>query len=414
MTVFRSMFINTVARSLSEIITRLGSAVFWVIVARNVGSIGLGSLAFALSLFGLFGNLSNLGLDAVIIRDVAQKRNRSGQYFGHSLILGIFSSMVFAVIMMLTAKLIRPSEQSISSSYILALALIPSSVFYWSRTILFAMEKMSYVALARTVESLFKVGATVAVVLMDKGIIGIAVVLSMSKLLSAFICYLYAVKKAVIPEWALKKKFFQYLLQNIPSFSLIAIFNSLFWSLSVVMLTKLQGEVAAGIFSAAFKIVDVILAMALAYGQALFPVAARISRTDPDFFEQLCQKSIKTIAALTTVIAVTTFLFADKIILTVYGAEMAAAVPVLQTIIWILVPFAIVPVLAYALTSHILQRYDLMANLCSCITIALLNIILIPRYNAMGAGVALLVSCIVFMIIELYWVEKRLFRLVKI
>jgi O-antigen/teichoic acid export membrane protein len=408
------MFVNTIARSLSEIITRLGSAVFWVLVARNLGTTGLGSLAFALSLFALFGNLSNLGLDAVIIRDVAQKQHQSGRYFGHSLILGIFSSMLFAVIMMVSAKLIHPSAQSVSSTYILALTLIPSSVFYWSRTILFAVEKMRYVAVARTVESIFKVGAGAVVIAMDRGIVGIAIVVSLSKVLSALICYLYAVKKAVIPEWTLKKEFFQYLLQNIPSFSLIAIFNSLFWSLSVIMLTKLQGEAAAGIFSAAFKLVDVILAMALAYGQALFPVAARMSRTDPVFLKQLCQKSIKYISILTTLIAVTTFLLADKIILVLYGAEMAAAVPVLQTIIWILVPFAIVPVLAYALTSHILHRYDLQANFYSCITIALLNVILIPRYDAMGAGVALLISCVVFMFIELYWVEKTLFRVVRI
>jgi len=85
MSMLRSIITNTAARSGAEIANRLGSAVFWVFVARYVGAAGLGSIAFAMSLFTLFEILATMGLGSAVIRDVAKQKNRAGLYFGQTL-----------------------------------------------------------------------------------------------------------------------------------------------------------------------------------------------------------------------------------------------------------------------------------------------------------------------------------------
>jgi len=285
-------------------------------------------------------------------------------------------------------------------------------VFHWSRTLLYAAEEMKYVTIARMIENLFKVGAGAMVLALGHGLTAVVLVVAASKVLSCLVCCFYAVRQVAVPVWRAKLEFVRYIIHQAPAFSLIAVFNSLFWSLSVIMLTRLQGEASAGVFSAAYKLVDMFLALSIAYGQALFPVASRISRDQPLFFRSLVRKSVKYISLLTTGLAGGLFIFAAKIIEVLYGPGMEAAVPVLQVLAWVLVPFAIVPVLAYALTSNMLHKRDLAANFYSCITVFFLNAVLVPSHGALGAAVALLASCVLFMAIEFYWVERQLFHVV--
>ena len=187
MTILRSIIANVAARSITEIITRLCSAIFWIFIARSYGPAGLGSLAFGLSLFALFETISTLGLSSVVIRDVARFRERAGAYFGHTLLLGFFAAVIFMVLMILTAGLIRPGHASLFTAVVMAVALLPASGFYWSKAILSAAEKMSYIAIARTAENIFKVGAGLAAVMSGLGLRSVIVILAISKMISFII-----------------------------------------------------------------------------------------------------------------------------------------------------------------------------------------------------------------------------------
>ncbi len=408
---FRTMIKNTIARSVSEVFSRLGSAVFWVLVARSLGATGLGTLAFGLSLFALFSNLSYLGMDAVLIRDVARKKSNAPRYFGHMLLMGLASSVVFMTVMVVAAVFLGTPKVSLHTVMIMALAMAPASVFQWSRAVLFAFEKVKYVTVARALENLVKVCIGLFVLMMGYGIYAVVFVVVASKITGAVVAFRFAVRKGAAPRFKFDRALVTYFSGLVPQFSLISVFNSFFWSMTVIMLTKFQGEAQAGIFSAAYKIVDVCLSFAFAYGQAFFPVVSRMSATGSDTLRFLCRKSIKYTTLLTLAIAAGTLIVADKIIFILYGAEMSAAIPVLRILVWILVPFAIVPMLAYALVSHNLQSRDLYANITASVVLFAVNIILLPRFGAIGAAVSLFIGCSVFMLIEFFWVSKRLFKI---
>ena len=88
MTILKSLVKNTFARTMTELINRFGAAIFWVLVARQLGASALGALAFAMSLFSFFLTVSTLGLGSVVIRDVARDRKKAGAYFGQTILFG--------------------------------------------------------------------------------------------------------------------------------------------------------------------------------------------------------------------------------------------------------------------------------------------------------------------------------------
>ncbi len=411
MTILKSMVANTAARSVTEIVNRLGAAIFWIFIARYLGSYGLGSLAFALSLYNLFSTISTLGLNAVVIRDVSRDHSKAGQYFGHTMLFGIISSLAFAGLMILAAKLIHPEKDTLFITILMAIAIVPTSGFIWSRAMLSAAEKMGYIAIAKSAENIFKIALGLFFLLNGSGIRTIALVVMASKIVSFGVCFYYANAHVVHPQWKIKRVLVNYLIKQVPSFSLIAIFNALFWALTVILLTKLKGEAEAGLYSAAFKFVDICISFAAAYGGALFPVSSRILKTDPDMFEKLFKKSIKYISLFTIAVAAGTNILAPNLINWLFGPDMYDAIPVLQVLIWLIVPFSLIPVFAYSLINNHLQNKDLIANSLATASVLLLNLLLIPRFSALGAGIATLAACIVFFLVEFYWVEKELLSL---
>jgi len=411
MNIVKSIISNTAMRTFTEIVNRVGSAIFWVLIARKLGVSCLGSIAFAMSLFTLFSSISTLGLGTVVIRDVARDRGKAGQVFGQILKLGLFLSILFSAIMIGSVLIIRPGPESMYAAVVMAFAIIPASGFYWSKSILSAAEKMGYIAISRTAENVFKVGIGLVLLFSGAGIREMILVFLFSKVVSFVICYSYAVDRVAQPIWHYEQSIFKYLLKQAPSFSLITVFNSLFWSLTVIMITKLKGEAEAGIFTAAFKLVEFCISVSLAYGQAFFPVVSRFAHKNYKVFESLSKKSIKYISIFTIAVAAGTTVMAPQIIKLIYGTTMVEAIPILRISIWLIIPFGIIPVLAYSLISQNMQKLDLTANIAATVVVFFANLVLLHYMGTLGAAVAILQAGLVFFAVEFYWVTKRLYRL---
>ena len=411
MSTLQSIVKNTAARMSTEIVNRLTSAVFWVLIARYLGASGLGMLVFGMSLLALFNTLSSLGLGAVVTRDIAQQREKCSIYFGTGIILGGTCSILFVGIMSLIGSFVSPDPVTMRVVIFLSVALLPTSLFYWSKAVLSAIEKMEYIAYARIVENGFKIITGTALLLRGHGVEAIAIVIVLSRVIAAMMCFSFALRQGGKPDFHIDKQILSVLLHNVPTFASTSLLNSLFWSSTVIVLTHFHGAAEAGIFSATFKLVDVCLSISFAYGQALFPVTSRISVQAPELFVQLCRKSIKYITMFTLAVAAGTTVLSERIIVLIYGNGLAEAAQALRLQIWILVPFGMVPVLAFALVSKHYQKQDMHANAIAALSLLVLNFVLVPKYGVIGASMALLLGSTIFFISEYLFVSARLFRI---
>ena len=405
MTIFKSLVKNTFARTMTELINRFGAAIFWVLVARQLGASALGALAFAMSLFSFFLTVSTLGLGSVVIRDVARDRKKAGAYFGQTILFGSGSAFVLALVMILVALFIKPNPKTILAAAIMAAAIVPASWFYWSKSLLSAMENMQHIAIARFGENLFKVVVGISLLFYGGGVLMMAMVIALSKLVSAVIAFVLASRLAR-PEFKIRRDILAHLYHLTPSFSMIALFNSLFWAAPVIILTRFGGESQAGLYSAAYKLVDMVVTFAHAYGQALFPIASRTARQDAAAFRTLFLKSIKYVSILTLAVAAGISVLSTEIVAVIYGADMAEVAGVLRVLIWMSAPFAIVPILAYSLMSHNRQISDLIGNIAAAGTVILLGVFCSASFGALGMAWSVVAACVVFWSVEFFSVQR--------
>lgn len=409
MTIAQSLLKNTLARIITEMINRLGSALFWVGVARTLGFDALGLLTLGLSLFSFFHTVSTLGLGSVVIRDVAREHSRAGVYFGQTVLFGCALAVPAALVMFGCAGLSYSSPSTKMALGLLATALLPASLFYWSKTLLCAGEQMPYVAVARLAENIFKVAVGIAVLVWWNGdVVRMATVIFFSKVISALTAFSFAFRYAR-PVWRIDITLLKYLGQMTPAFALTAMMNSFFWTAPVIILARAAGEQQAGLFGAAYKLVDMVVVFILSYGQALFPVASRSLGQNKQQFRTIINQSIKYAVILSLPIAVVLSRFAPHIIHLVYGENSASAGPVLRLLSWMIVPFSMIPVLAYALVSQHQQKLDVLANILAALSVAVLGLLLTPRYGALGAAGSILGATCIFWIIEWMSVRAKIF-----
>ena len=399
-----SLIKNTTARSLAELFNRIGSAVFWVMIARMLGVQALGSLAFALSLLTIVMTIPKLGLGTVFIRDISQRRGKENLLFGNMLIFG-FSASLFAILVMnLVLRFLSVDDASREIVMILSCAIPFICGFYWSQSVLWAKERQGYIALARLAENSIKVGVGIAFLLMGHGIVSLAVLIVASKSVSFFLCYLFA-SRFIQPRFTLRTAIFRRYFSRVPVFALISLFYDGFMASPVIFVAHFSGEAAAGLFSAAFKLVDILVFITHAYGQALYPVLSRL-RDKYAQFSLLLTKSLKYMLLFTLGIASGGYLLAGEIIFMIYGPSMAQAVPVFEIIIWSLVPFGCIPILAFSLISHHLEKYDCIANMAGFFVLAALMLIYLPVHGMISAAWAFIISTVLFFVIEFIFVSK--------
>ncbi|MBN1543395.1 flippase [candidate division KSB1 bacterium] len=403
-----SLLRNTGARSVAELTSRAGSAVFWVLVVRYLGQSALGSLAFGLSLFAMTLTLAKLGLGTVLIRSIADRPQVGSRLFGNGLLLGFVASIFAGGLMLIGAQMLAVQAETRIVVSILAAAMPFAAIFYWSQSLIWSAEKQGYIAIARFAENTAKIIFGLAVLLSGKGLIELAWVILISKIISCFVGLFFAWRIAP-PDFHPDKTILRSFVGRIPVFAFISLFYDAFVSMAIVLITHLHGEAEAGLFGAAYKLLDILIFMTHAYSQALFPILAR-TKDNRQLLTTLLKKSIKYLWIFTLAAAAGAAVLAEPLIHLIYGSDLSAAVPVFRVLILSLIPLAMIPVFAYTLVSQKLERFDLLANAIGCGLLMLIGLLFIPRYGAVAAASAQVIAAFGFLVVE-YFAVKRLLPL---
>jgi O-antigen/teichoic acid export membrane protein len=119
---------------------------------------------------------------------------------------------------------------------------------------------------------------------------------------------------------------------------------------------------------------------------------------------------LKNITTCGLLICICAVMFAKTIVFLFFGKEFMGAVIPLQISIWAIIPFSINTVQMSLLTASRNQNILYVGNGCCLIVSAIMGIILIPRYGAIGASMAIIISSITLVLVNAYFLRDRIGR----
>ena len=402
---------NTFFLSVAQIINPILSMFLILVLSRKLGPEGLGIYTTVLTLFTFFSLFSALGLNSYIVREISSTRSKAEKIFLNSFYLGTISSLVFCILMVFTAFILGYSSILLNASIIMATALFFATISIFTQSMLQAFERMEYCSTILIVETIIKVVGGIGVVLAGYQIFHVICIVVLAHVISMFLGMYFVNKHLFKLRIHFEHDLLRKMIKEIPIFFMLSVVVMVYWQIDILMLSKMKGMVDVGYYSAAYRFLTIGIGLTNCYIAAIFPVISRFYVESKNNFQQSCVSSIKYLSITIIPVAVITTYLSKDIIRLFYGDEFIVSAQTLQILIWTLVLFPAANILGNGLVASHQQKIDLLISVLSACFNIVLNLILIPKYSHVGAGIATLLALTFFVILQQIFVRRVLFKM---
>lgn len=382
---------NVIWIILSKLIKAVLVLIVTMFTARYLGPVKYGLLSYAASLVAFVTPIMQLGINSTIVYELKRTPHDEGEILGTSVVMCFISSILCFLGLISFIFIVNAGEkETIIVCALYGVLLIFQSfdiVQYWFQSKLLSKYVATTMIFSYTVLAFIQF----YLLLKQKSIYLFAITNSIdSFLLSSILVFLY-VKKAS-QRFKFSIKMCLRIFSKSKYYIISSIMITIFAQTDKVMLTLMCGTSANGYYSAAVTSAN----------STAFIFAAIIISFRPIIFESktisqtLFESNIKTLFSLvvySSLFVSLIFTFFSKIIIALlFGSEYFAAIPALRIIIWYTTFSYLGTIRDIWLLAEGKQKYIWVVNMIGAFLNVILNFVLIPRINIIGAAVASLMT----------------------
>lgn len=389
------------------------SILLWLVLARWREAAEVGRFTVAISIYLTFVALCSLGLGPYLVSEITRRKEQQGAHL--SLIASaaafLFSaSLGFAALMCVTGWIVSDTREVQFTTALLSLALLPTGLIVTAEAVFIANGKTRVIALANTVENVFRTLLPLLLVLAGYRLAWIGLSFVGARVLACLV-YALAARGAWSHLLSAQRKEIVALGKAMPTFAGITIFSAIHWQVAAILLGRFGSEVAAGHYGVASRFLVPVAVLLASYTSVLQPEATRLAAVSLTALGMFLSRYLRLVLILALPFAVGTGLLAREALTWLFGAQYADAAGVLGLLSASAVPLCLVMIVARGLVATNHQRVDLLGNVAGVLTCGLLCLWLIPRFGATGAAAAHLLSMMMLAGIEIIYAARYLFRI---
>ncbi|WP_440947235.1 flippase [Methanosarcina sp. T3] len=411
MTTPKTIAKNTFFLILAKVVGMILGLSYVMYVARYLGADRYGVLSFALSFTAISSIILDLGFGILTAREVSRDRSLGNRYLGNILpVKFIVSIIVFGLVFNALNLMNIPQETKLVIYLILIYTILTSynSLF---QSIFQAFQEMKYISIGQILNNLFMFIGGMILIYNKSDVVEFALLYSVVSFVVLGYSSFYCFRKFIKPTLSVDIKFLKKIAPEALPFSATIMISVLFFHTDIVMLSAIKGNEITGLYDSACKIILVIVSFAEVFIYAIFPAASELFLSSKNSLELLLEKSSKYLCILGFPAAFGIILLSNEIIRLIYGDGFIEASKVLQ-ILGLYLPFRFISH-ATGWTLASINREPL-RTLSAAISIGInimLNLILIPKYDMVGAGIATVISQLVLFTLYRHFVSKYFYPL---
>ena len=406
MSKIQTIFKNMSWLLISQIITSICGFVWTILMARYLGVDNYGILGFAVSISGILGVIDDLGISTHIVRHIATNYESAPKYLGNATPLKLIFSSIKVIISFLILILLKTNEFTITITLLFSLELIFKSYINLFNGTFQAFENGKYQGIGNTLMNTTTLIFILLSIYTDLGLLGIAFSYILANLIALIYEYYILNKKIVKPKFELDKEFCkQITLLSLP-FAITGILYTIYYSIDLVMLTKLVGDYATGIYNATYKLIAVLNLFYSVYIAVIFPVMSKFFKNDKKLLVISYEKSIKYLMLVMIPLATGTVFYSLDIIQLIYGHQYDAAASVLSILIWTVCLLFISGASNTLLNASHKELTVTKIYAIAAVFNIVLNFFMIPYFSYNGAALTTVLSDVLIVTLQTYVIHK--------
>ena len=410
----KSVAHNTIWLTGSLVAQKVLSFVYFAIIARQLGVEETGLYVFALAFTALFGIFADFGLTPVVIREVAKERDHS--QFSPSvktrLIVSLRLKALFIVISAVAAvgfaKLLGYEERTIMIVLATSGVMMLDAIHVFAYGILRGVQNLRYEAIGMFGGQLLVVLLGGYVLFNTQSIFLLVGALAVGSLFNVINGVYHVWRAGIKIPFSYKISFgdIKGLLLMAWPFAAAGILARGYAQIDVILLSKMTGLTAVGLYAVPSKIVFAFQFIPIALAAALYPAMSRAFVASREKLSRIVQISMSYLMFLAIPLIVILLTMSPVIIKYVFGDAYLSSVILLQILsISMLFGFIDFPIGSLLNAVH-KQHLQTMSMFITLVTNLGLNLLLIPRYGALGATIAAVVGQTVLFSTGLYFARN--------
>lgn len=390
---------NTGVLFVAQMINYIIGFFYVIYVARYLGAEGFGILSLALAFTGIFSVLADLGLSKLIIREVSRDKSRAGKYLGNSLSMKIILAVLTLTVVMLIVNLFNYPPDTVNVVYIITLASIFTSFSQLIYSIFQIYEKMEYQSVGIILNSVLLIGGAFLGIFYGLNVVEFAILYLIPSIVTLIYSVIACAWKFILPKLKFNLSFWKPTLRESFFFGLADVFIVIYFNIDSIMLSLWGGEAIVGWYNAAYRLIFVLTFIPTVIVVSIFPLMSQQFKSAKETLKVEYEKLFKYLFVISVFIFVYGLLFADKIILIIYGNGYLPSIIALQVLIFVIPVIFLTYLFGNLLAAMNKQRLvTIVASANALLNIAL-NLILIPKYSYIGASIAtILTECVGFIL----------------
>ena len=402
---------NIIALTTAEIISKILQFILFIYAARLLGKADFGKFSFALAFAMIAIIFADFGINTLLIREIARKKNLASKYFTNAFLTkAIFSILTFAATVFILSILSCPALTR-NVVYIILMFTIISSFTELLYSIFRAFERMEFDALIKIIRMVILTSVGLYALFKGYGVIVLSFIFLFTELIVFLIALKIGMVKFIKIRFDIDIEFIKQIVKKAFPFGLAIVFGSIYFYIDSVMLSAMKGDIEVAIYSVAYNLVLALLFVPTIYSNAIYPVLSRHFKSSKEKLVFIYKKSFKYMYIIGLPISVGLFMLANRIIVFFYSREYYASIFALKILAW----FVFIKFLNF-LTGIILSSIDkqksrMISQGSTALFNIILNLILIPPLGFIGAAIATLITEIFLFIFYYGFVSKYLYVL---
>lgn len=389
-----------------------GLGFFYVMyVARYLGASGFGVLSFAMAIGQVFAIFVDLGLQQLIVREVARDKSLVKKYVANVAALKILLVGVTSAAVTLIINGLGFPQQTAEVVYLISLAMAFNTFTNMFNSIFQAFERMEYMAFGKILNFTMLLTGVLWAASRGMGLTTMAFLYSLAGMVVLVYSLIIYIWKFAWPTLAVDWAFWRSSMRQAWPMGMMLVCVMICFRIDAMMLSWMKGEAAVGIYSAACRLAEASTLIPGVFVRAVFPILSAYYKGSTDLYIKVYEKSVKYMFYLALPMAMVIMLLAGPIINLVYGHDFTSSASPLQVLIWAAAVMYVTMVVGIALVSANMQMLHLALALIAVVLNVLLNLVSIPRYGCMGASATTLATQTYGLLAGIFFLTRYGFRL---
>lgn len=396
---------NTGILAGTSLFVRFLGMVLMLFLARHLGAEGYGTYQRSEAFAFLFAVLANLGLDLILTREVARGSSRSAEYFSGTLILKSILGLLAVGAIHSVAALRGYEGDFLWGIQAFSVVLLLNAFSQALEAVFLGAQAVRYVALANLANqgSMVVFGLTCVVLGKDLRWILVAQILASTvRLLTSSTLILRTRRvKWHGPSFAT----LGHLLREAFPLASAAGFVIVYSQLDAVMLGEMRGNAEVGWYRAGAKFLLFFTVMRESFLLAVYPVLSNLAHYEPSRLGHLVTR-VSRYLLTGAFFFVLCFVALSRLAPRLLGDDFAHSATVLPILAWLLIPQTLSILCGRVLVATNRQNTLMITAAVSLAVNVILNLLLIPRFGAVGAAISSVSSESVMAILNFWFVHR--------